>query len=241
MFTELLTAIIQKMKRLPVIGLVVERLSSYERSWDFAALTMHHAMKSILSEIEDERTFDLEGEKAANELRKFIEPNFIVLDLGCGIGRVEKFLASSCKECIGVDVSGRMIKLAKKRLRNFKNVSFHKNNGRDLSIFPDKKFDFVFSILTFQHLDKEDACFYLIEIHRVLKESRKAYIQFSNLLHDSNILEFINQSKKQRRTPLRMRWYTPSEVRKILGKIGFNIISLKTNRDIVVIIEKPYE
>lgn len=102
-----------------------------------------------------------------------------MLDLGCGIGRVEKFLAPHCKEIHGVDVSGKMIKLARKRIKH-RNVYFHKNNGRDLSIFPDETFDFVFSEAVFQHVEKEDACFYLMEIHRVLKKNERAYLRYIN-------------------------------------------------------------
>ena len=38
----------------------------------------------------------------------------------------------------------------------------YKTNGKDLSLFPDEKFDFVFSIIVLQHLEKEDAVFYCI-------------------------------------------------------------------------------
>jgi ubiquinone/menaquinone biosynthesis C-methylase UbiE len=117
-------------------------------------------MSSILSGIEDEKIFNQKGEEDANELKKIIEPNSVVLDIGCGIGRIETFLAPYCKEIHGIDVSKRMIKWAKKRLKEYNNVFLYKTNGRDLSIFPDNKFDFVFSILVLQHLEKEDAYIY---------------------------------------------------------------------------------
>uniref|UniRef100_A0A7V4KDY4 Class I SAM-dependent methyltransferase n=1 Tax=Fervidobacterium pennivorans TaxID=93466 RepID=A0A7V4KDY4_FERPE len=37
-----------------------------------------------------------------------------------------------------------MIKFAKENLKDYKNVFFYVNNGKDLRIFPDNKFDFVF-------------------------------------------------------------------------------------------------
>ena len=116
--------------------------SSYEREWNLLGRNEDKAIKHILN-VEERDTFDLRGEQYTNELRRFIEPNSIVLDLGCGIGRVEKFLVPHCKEIHGVDVSEKMLKLARKNV-TYENVYFHKNNGRDLSIFPDKKFDFVF-------------------------------------------------------------------------------------------------
>jgi len=135
-------------------------VANYERTWDLYATTKRGAMREILTGVEDEEIFDQRGKEFADELKNFIEPNSVVLDIGCGIGRVEKFLASHCKEVHGIDVSGRMVKLAKKRLEAINNLYFYKTNGRDLSIFPDNKFDFVFSIIVLQHLAKEDAYIY---------------------------------------------------------------------------------
>jgi 2-polyprenyl-3-methyl-5-hydroxy-6-metoxy-1,4-benzoquinol methylase len=94
---------------------------SYEREWDIRAITNSAAIRNI-SRVENENQFDVSGERTANELKKFIEPKSIVLDVGCGIGRIERFLAPHCKEIHGVDISQRMVKLAKKRLNDCKNV-----------------------------------------------------------------------------------------------------------------------
>lgn len=181
--------------------------SSYEREWNLFGRGEDKAIKNILN-VEDKDTFDLRGEQHANELKRLIEPNFVVLDLGCGIGRVEKFLAPHCKEIHGVDVSEKMLKLARKNV-TYENVYFHKNNGRDLSIFPDKKFDFVFSIAVLQHIEKEDAIFYLMEIYRVLKANGKAYLQFPNLLCDYNLRSFLDGCKQKYRGIARVRYLHP--------------------------------
>jgi ubiquinone/menaquinone biosynthesis C-methylase UbiE len=131
--------------------------SSYKLTWELAGMTKSTAMDAVLYEVRNELEFWSSGGKDAEELKKFINKDSIVLDVGCGMGRVEKFLASYCKEIHCVDVSSRMIKLAKKNLRNYRNVFFYVNNGKDLRIFPDNMFDFVFSIRTLQHLEKEDA------------------------------------------------------------------------------------
>jgi len=41
----------------------------------------------------DAEQFELTGAKVADELRGFIEPTSVVMDLGCGMGRVAKYLA----------------------------------------------------------------------------------------------------------------------------------------------------
>ena len=45
-----------------------------------------------------------------------------VLDIGCGIGRIEKYLAPRVGEMCAVDVSGRMIARARERLAGLPNV-----------------------------------------------------------------------------------------------------------------------
>jgi ubiquinone/menaquinone biosynthesis C-methylase UbiE len=117
-------------------------------------------MDAILCDVKDGNKFWSYGEKDAEKLKIFVDKNSVVLDVGCGIGRVEKFLAKYCKEIHGVDVSGRMIRFARNERKECKNCFFHKTNGMDFSIFPDNKFDFVFSIITLQHLEKEDVYIY---------------------------------------------------------------------------------
>lgn len=129
-----------------------------------------------------------------------------------------------------MDVSGKMIKLARERISH-KNVYFHKNNGRDLSIFPDETFDFVFSEAVFQHIEKEDVCFYLLEIHRVLKKNGRAYLHFLNILCDYNLDGFLSSAKNKHRTVDRVRYHTTNEVEKIAKGIGFEILSLETKSD----------
>lgn len=230
MSAKLRDKIVEKARESEFIRRVyVSILGSYERQWNFHARGRRNAIWNILN-VEDGDTFDLRGEQYANELKRIIEPNSVVLDLGCGIGRVEKFLASHCKEIYGIDASKKMLKLARKTVI-YENVHFHKNNGRDLSMFPNESFDFVFSIAVLQHIEKEDAIFYLMEIYRVLKENGRAYLQFPNLLCGYNLRNFLDASKQKYRGISRMRYYTPVEIEKIMGAICFKIDSIVERSD----------
>lgn len=93
-----------------------------------------------------------------------------VLEIGCGPGRLLKAIASLVGEGHGVDISGEMVSLARVRLQGVQNISLHKNDGASLSMFPDGKFDFVFSFALFQHIPSRAGVeAYLREIYRVLK------------------------------------------------------------------------
>ena len=224
----------------PVAKIAAKIFDSYERVWDTLAITEKNAMDVVLAGVKDERQFDLSGEKIAGKLKEFITPQNIVLDVGCGIGRIEKHLAKYCEEIHGVDVSKRMVKLAKRRLKGLNNIYIYKTNGWDLSLFPDEKFDFVFSIIVLQHLEKEDAVFYLLEMFRVLKPGGKMYFNVPNFFDDENFENFMEKYVKNpsSRTAIKMRYYCPEEVKKIMSSVGFEIVSLKANPDIEILARK---
>jgi ubiquinone/menaquinone biosynthesis C-methylase UbiE len=93
----------------------------------------------------------------------------VCLDLGCAVGRVEKHLAPLVKEIHGVDFSGSMLAVARRRLRDMSNVSFHQNDGETLSMFDAEMFDLAWAELIFHHVPIEVTEGYLKEVARVLK------------------------------------------------------------------------
>jgi SAM-dependent methyltransferase len=73
-------------------------------------------------------------------------------------------------EIQGVDVSDDMIRLAEERLRGTPNAHPLHSSGSDLAMFPEEKFDFVYSYAVFQHIPSREVVFnYLREARRVLK------------------------------------------------------------------------
>lgn len=92
------------------------------------------------------------------------------LEIGCGPGRLMRPLSRHFREIHGVDVSDEMIRLARERLQDTPNAHPHHGSGSDLALFPDEKFDFVYSYAVFQHIPSKDVVFhYLREARRVLK------------------------------------------------------------------------
>ncbi|MCI0389456.1 MAG: methyltransferase domain-containing protein [Acidobacteria bacterium] len=74
------------------------------------------------------------------------------LEIGCGIGRMTRFLAEIFGEVHATDVSPEMILQARARLAGLNNVSLYVTNGVDLDELPHDFFDIVFSIHVFQHV-----------------------------------------------------------------------------------------
>ena len=93
-----------------------------------------------------------------------------VLELGCGIGRMTKYLASVFGEVHATDVSGEMIRSAQERLKGLDSVHFYETSGYDLSPLEDNSFDFAFSAFVFRHVPTPEIIEEnLREAYRVLK------------------------------------------------------------------------
>lgn len=88
------------------------------------------------------------------ELWNVISEKRVVLDIGCGIGRVAAELAPRVKEVHGIDVSGRMIETALRRTAALSNVRLMKSSGRDLREFGDETIDAAIAVDTFPYLNQ---------------------------------------------------------------------------------------
>ena len=100
--------------------------------------------------------------KAPGEMR--------VLEIGCGAGRVTRALAKLFGEVHAVDVSGEMVRLAREALKPYPHAFVYQNNGMDLTIVPDRPFDFAFSSIVFQHIPSREIIEnYVREVSRLLR------------------------------------------------------------------------
>jgi ubiquinone/menaquinone biosynthesis C-methylase UbiE len=95
-----------------------------------------------------------------------------ILDIGCGIGRLEPMLAAEVRRIVGTDVSAEMIRIAQGRCAKCRNVEFRLASGLDLAEFADASFDCVLAVDAFPYLVAAGgglAESHFIEAARVLK------------------------------------------------------------------------
>jgi len=120
----------------------------------------------------------LAGWKASvvNSSKKILEniphsPQWKVLEIGCGVGRIIKPLRKIFAQVDGVDIAEKMVQFAQSYLADGRqNGDVYLNSGSDLSRFEDKSYDYVFSMITFQHIRSISVVkSYFSEIFRVLK------------------------------------------------------------------------
>ncbi|WP_354493595.1 class I SAM-dependent methyltransferase [Mesorhizobium robiniae] len=98
-----------------------------------------------------------------------------ILDIGCGIGRFESALSSAAHRIVGIDISSKMISIARQRCASLRNVEVRPTSGLDLADFGNASFDCVLAVDSFPYLVLAGlAERYFKEIARVLKTSGMA-------------------------------------------------------------------
>lgn len=106
------------------------------------------------------------------EMWNIISQKRVVLDIGCGIGRIASELSPKVREVHGIDVSSGMIDAALRRCAPFGNVRLMKGSGRDLHEFGDDSFDAAIAVDTFPYLLQSGpdlVSTYFAEARRVLR------------------------------------------------------------------------
>ena len=203
--------------------------AGYKAVWNSAARVDAH--DAILTGATPEQ-FEASGRGDAERVRRWLRGDDAVLNIGCGVGRVERYLAPHVRELWAVDVSGEMIARARRRLDGLGNVHLREvGNDEFLRSFEDSRFDAVFSFLVLQHLEKEDAARYLRDTFRVLRPGGVFVGQFPNHLSPEYTRAFLEGLDLPSRSPGRVRTYTEPEVRHTLETLGFTIEELRYGGD----------
>lgn len=141
------------------------------------------------AEFYDKRYEEIQFEKYRRTI-KFSVENLKILDLGCGTGLLAKFL--SRRDLVGIDLSFKMLKVAKKRCKVVQ-------ADMDHLPFRDSIFDLVFSFTSLQNLPHFKVA--IREVSRVLKKNgififtvlnKKSYLQVAEDVKDRfKILEKV--------------------------------------------------
>lgn len=138
------------------------------------------------------------------------------LEIGCGPGRLMRPMSRHFGEIHGVDVSDEMIRLAVERLRDTPNAYPHHGSGAGLDLFPDNRFDFVYSYAVFQHIPSRDVVFrYLAEAHRVLRPGGVLRCQLNGLPPHARQYDTWSGVR-----------VTPGEIAQFANESGFQLLAL---------------
>lgn len=92
----------------------------------------------------------------------------LVLDFGCGVGRLSLAWSRRVDSVTGVDISASMIERGRQIVAAAPNIRLLVNERSDLRTFTDGSFDLVFSHICLQHMPWALAADYVAEFGRVV-------------------------------------------------------------------------
>jgi ubiquinone/menaquinone biosynthesis C-methylase UbiE len=163
-------------------GLTVPRQGDLERlrrDWDdLAEIDPLWAIASVPGKAFNRWTYDeffATGKKYVDEALSAVDAAGLsvgrdaALDFGCGVGRLTRALAGEFQTCLGVDISRRMIELARQMNAHDSRCTYTVIEKGDLSWLSSDTFDFVYTAEVLQHVPVDFTKMYLTEFVRVLK------------------------------------------------------------------------
>jgi glutamate-1-semialdehyde aminotransferase/ubiquinone/menaquinone biosynthesis C-methylase UbiE len=164
-----------------------------------------------------------------------------VLEIGCGVCRVGRELAATVGEWHGVDVSDRMLAIARERTQGLSNVSLHRAHAGRIVELSNESFDFAYCTNVLCQLDKEDLVACLAEAWRVLKPGRLAFFDTWNLLHPDSFRIWREIQSRNAGLPkdrLRLQFCTAAELQAYLEDVGFQLVDMSENRVLRALVRK---
>jgi len=145
-----------------------------------------------------------------------------ILDAGCGHGRDCKYFSELGFEVYGIDLSEKLLEIAKK---NAPEAKFFKMDMRKLE-FPDEFFDGIWCCASFLHIPKKDAEKTLREFYRVLKKNGILFIAVKK-----GIGEKVMRKDYYKGGEKFFVFYTRDEIEELLRKVNFRIILTIIDKD----------
>lgn len=163
------------------------RVPEMERFWDARARedAFYFVDSRLRYSAPDEEAFWAGGEDALaallGALQVEIAPGQVVLDIGCGLGRLTRPLARDAQRVIALDVSKEMLARARQLNEDLDNVQWLHGDGTSLRPVPDSSVDVCISHVVFRHIpDPAITLGYIVEMGRVLRPGGFAAFELSN-------------------------------------------------------------
>jgi SAM-dependent methyltransferase len=157
------------------------------RFWDERA--RENALWFVDSRLEygnpDEDAFWAAGEDVLDKLHELLGVQVgstdVVIDVGCGIGRITRALARRAARVVALDISDEMLRRAREANPGLDNVDWVRGDGVSLAGVEDGIANAVISQVVFQHIpDAAITLGYVREMGRVLRPGGWAAFQVSN-------------------------------------------------------------
>jgi len=165
----------------------VNKTAIMRRDWDDRARKNAFHYIASWREEWDVASFLASGEE---DYSKFVPPVLercripttgqVMVELGCGAGRMTLSFAQRYERVLAIDLSSEMLQRAREIHPQIKNILWLRVGGGDLACLADDTADFFFSYLVLQHLPSQElAFFYIREMLRVMRPGGSFLFQFN--------------------------------------------------------------
>ena len=146
-------------------------------------------------------------------LKYNIPDNSKILEIGCGLGNVLNALNPSYG--VGIDISGKMVELAKEK---FPNITFYQMDAENIKL--NEKFEYIVISDTLGYL--EDIQKMISELKKVSDSNTRIIITYHNFLWQPilSFAEFIKLKMPQ----MRLNWLNRDDIENLLILEGFDVI-----------------
>jgi ubiquinone/menaquinone biosynthesis C-methylase UbiE len=207
----------------------------YKSVWNALSGSKEAAYR-VVSGYTDEEKFHADAEDTVDILRETvgIRSDDVILEIGCGVGRVGRVLSPFVREWIGCDVSANMLRLASRRLLGLPNVRLQEISGYDLSPIADASIDVVYTTVVFMHLEEWDRYNYILEAMRVLKPGGRFYCDNFDLASERGwaVFEETRREFKPHERPAQIsKCSTIPEIDTFLRRAGFTDVLVARRLD----------
>ena len=119
-------------------------------------------------------------EEKLSLVKQVLEPNIPVgsrvLEIGPGGGRWTEFLVERADQLTVVDLTPQCINLCRERFKDYSNISYFVNDGKDLGFLPPKSIDSIWSFDVFVHIQSQDVENYVRQFASILAEGGRGVI-----------------------------------------------------------------
>jgi len=163
----------------------VQNRSDYKSTWEALAPDETNARMYVAGHT-DTGEWDRSADITRSVLSEYVglKTTDVILEIGCGMGRVGKVLAPGCDRWIGTDISSGMLACARHHLLGLNNIELVELKEVGLKPIPDASIDMVYCTVVFMHLFEWDRYRYVEEAMRVLKPGGRCYFDNVDITTD---------------------------------------------------------